>query len=125
MILEPYLLDVGWDKRQRRPTICPMWWAGAPLVPPYEFTNWTAVPSSMLLRPTVSVPSELTGNAEILRFERTTTFESIGIARLCQFQRRACAVYESSLVFQQGHYSCRESQPIRQEQHDFLLQNPL
>ena len=25
------------------PTICPMWWACAPLVPPYEFPNWPAV----------------------------------------------------------------------------------
>ncbi len=38
---------VGWDKRQRRPTICPMWWACAPLVPPYEFTNGPAVAFSM------------------------------------------------------------------------------
>ncbi len=29
-------------------------------------------PLSMLLRPTVPVPSELTGNEEILRIERTT-----------------------------------------------------
>ena len=25
---------VGWDKRQRRPTIHSIWWACAPLVPP-------------------------------------------------------------------------------------------
>ncbi|MBC7965182.1 MAG: hypothetical protein H7Z17_04575 [Fuerstia sp.] len=34
-------------------------------------------PHSMLLRPTDSVLSELTANAEILRFEPTTTAESI------------------------------------------------
>ncbi len=27
----------------RRPTIFPTWWACAPLVPPYECTNWPAV----------------------------------------------------------------------------------
>lgn len=69
----------------------------------------------MLLSRTVPVPSELTGNAEILRFEPTSGFESIELTRLRQSQRRTCAVYESLQVFRQGPCSCRESQPIRQE----------
>ena len=34
---------VGWDKRQRWPTIHSIWGAYAGLVPPYKFTNWPAV----------------------------------------------------------------------------------
>ena len=34
---------VGWDKRQRRPTIHSIWWACAPLVPPDKSTNWPAI----------------------------------------------------------------------------------
>ena len=34
---------VGWDKRQRWPTIHSIWWAGAPLVPPYKFASWPTV----------------------------------------------------------------------------------
>jgi len=76
----------------------------------------------MLLRLTDSVPSDLPANAEILLFESATMIDAIRIGRLYQSQRNAHAVYESSLVFRQGDFSCQELQPIRQEQHDFILQ---
>jgi hypothetical protein len=47
--------SVGWDKRQRRPTISPIWWACAPLVPPYERTFYKSACHERIL-PNPDIP---------------------------------------------------------------------